>query len=75
MIILSTEARDRNPEKDDEFYVETSCAHEWENIVDEVEIDLEEGDEVNNLVRWSMVPSHMGECVRPDDIDGSKAEG
>lgn len=74
-MVISTDTRDGNPEKDDEFYIETSCAHEWENIVEEVEIELEEGDEVNNMVRWSIVPSHIRECVGPDDIDRSKAEG
>lgn len=43
--------------------------------MEEVEIELEEGDEVNNIVRWSITPSHIRECVRPDDIDRSKAEG
>lgn len=43
-------------------------------MVEEVEIELEERDEVNNMVRWSIAPSHIGECVRPDDMDRSKAE-
>lgn len=47
---MSTDAGDGNIEKDDEFYIETSCAHEWENIVEEVEMELEERDEVNNIV-------------------------
>jgi len=75
IIVMSTDTRDGNPEKDDEFYIETSCAHEWENIVEEVEMELEERDEVNNMVGWSMVPSHIRECVGPDDMDRSKAEG
>jgi len=74
MMILTTDARDSNPDQDDEFYMTTSCAHEWENIVEEVEIELEERDEVNNIVGWSIAPSHIGECVRPDDMDRSKAE-